>query len=158
MASQWHSLISQKVFLAKTLISQRDRADSIPAQEACWHGAVELSLRARSLVLIMITRFYQNKQSEPPNLEALRALFGDEVAEIAELEALAASGSNWWVHLSQLEHYQTHPPAAKKTVSDENIIAVAADTGPDRSSETLGQALTDLKHFIDALEERHSEW
>jgi len=158
MASQWHSLISQKVFLAKTLISQRDRADSLPAQEALWQGAVELSLRARALVLIMITRFYQDKQSEPQNLEALRALFGDEAAEIGELEALAASGSNWWIYLSQLERYQTRPPAAKKTVSDENIIAVAADTGPDRTSEALSQALTDLKHFIDALEERHSEW
>lgn len=158
MASQWHSLISQKIFLARTLLSQRDRSDSIPTQEALWQGAVELSLRARQLVLVMVARFYQDKQSEPASLEALRALLGDQVSEISELEGLAASGSNWWVYLSQLEHYQTRPPAPKKTVSDENIIAVAADTGPDRSSGTLGQALTNLKHFIDALEERHSEW
>lgn len=158
MASQWHSLVSQKVFLAKTLLSQRDQPDSIPTQEALWQGAVELSLRSRQLVLIMITRFYQDKQSEPQSLEALRVLLGDNIPEIADLETLSTSASNWWVYLSQLEHHQTRPPVAKKTVSDENIIAVAADTGPDRSSKALGQALADLKHFTDALEERHSEW
>lgn len=158
MASQWHSLIAQKIFLARTLLSQRDKSDSIPAQEALWQGAVELSLRARKLALVTVARFYQDKQSEPASLETLRALLGDGVSEIRELENLASGGSNWWVYLSQLEHYQSRPPTPKKTVSDENIIAVAADTGPDRSSETLGQALTDLKHYIDALEERHSEW
>lgn len=158
MASQWHSLVSQKVFLAKTLLSQRDRSDSVPAQEACWQGAVELTLRARQLVLVMIARLYQDKQSEPTSLEALRALLGDNSPEVAELESLSTSSSNWWVYLSELEHHQTHPPAPKKAASDENIIAVAADTGPDRSSPGLNQALADLKHFIDTLEERHSEW
>lgn len=158
MASQWHSLVSQKVFLAKTLLSQRDLADTTPAQEALWQGAVELALRARQLLLLAIARCYQDRQSEPQSLEALRSLLGDTVPEIAELEGLNAGGSNWWVYLGQLEHYQTRPPAAKKTVSDDNIIAVAADTGPDRSSKALSGALADLKHFTDALEERHSEW
>jgi hypothetical protein len=158
MASQWHSLVSQKVFLAKTLLSQRDRSDSLPTQEALWQGAVELALRSRQLVLVMIARLYQDKQSEPPSLEALRALLGDNSPELAELESLNTSSSNWWVYLSQLEHHQTRPPAPKKTASDENIIAVAADTGPDRSSSALNQALADLKHFTDTLEERHSEW
>lgn len=158
MASQWHSLVSQKVFLARTLLSERDQSDSVPGREALWQGAVELALRSRHLLLIMISRFYQDKKSEPENLDALRALLGDQVPEIAELEALSTGASNWWVYLSELEHYQTRPPVAKKTVSDENIIAVAADTGPDRTSKALGQALADLKHFTDALEERHSEW
>lgn len=158
MASQWHSLISQKIFLARTLLSQRDQSDSIPAQEALWQGATELSLRSRQLLLTMIARFYQDRKSEPKSLGALRELLGDEVPEIAELEALATGSANWWGYLEQLEHYQSRPAAPKKTISDENIIAVAADTGPDRSSRTLNQALTDLKQFTDALEERHSEW
>ncbi len=158
MASQWHSLISQKVFLARTLLSQRDRSDSIPLQEALWQGAVELALRSRQLVIIAIARFYQDKQSEPGNLEALRTLLGDKIPEISELEGLAEGASNWWVCLNQLERYQTRPPQTKKTVNEDNIIAVAADNGPDRSSEALAQALADLKHFTDALEERHSEW
>lgn len=158
MASPWHSLISQKVYLAGTLLSQRDRAESIPLQEALWQGAVEMSLRSRQLLLLMITRFYQDKQGEPGSLEELRVQLGDKIPEIAELDVLAKGASNWWVYLSQLEYYQTRPPTPKKTVSDENIIAVTADNGPDRSSKALTQALTDLKHYIDALEERHSEW
>lgn len=158
MASQWHSLVSQKIYLARTLLSQRDEAESVPLQEALWQGAVELSLRSRQSLLIMVTRFYQDKQSEPGTLEELRMQLGDEIPEIAELDSLAKNASNWWVYLSQLEYYQTHPPTPKKTVSDENVIAVAADNGPDRSSKALTQALTDLKHYIDALEERHSEW
>lgn len=158
MASQWHSLISQKVFLAKSLLNHHGSLDSVTDREACWQGAVELGLRARSLVLTMIARFYQDKQSEPKNLEALRTLLGDGIPEIAELDALTAGGSNWWAYLSQLEQYQTQPPKPKKTVSEDNIIAVAADTGPDRSPEALKQALADLKQFTDVLEERHSEW
>jgi hypothetical protein len=106
----------------------------------------------------MIARLYQNKKSEPVSLEALRSLLGETAPELTELEALSAGASNWWVYLSELEHYQTRPPAPKKAASDENIIAVAADTGPDRSSSALNQALADLKHFTDTLEERHSEW
>lgn len=158
MASQWHSLISQKVFLARTLLTQRDAADSRPVQEALWQGAAELAIRSRQLVLVMIARFYQDKKSEPVSLENLRALLGDDIPEIAELEALASGSSNWWLYLSELEHYLTRPPAAKKTVSDENIIAIAADNGPDRSSQTLVQALATIKQFTDVLEERHSEW
>jgi hypothetical protein len=158
MASQWHSLVSQKVFLAKTLLSQRDQADSVPTQEALWQGALELALRSRQLLLVMIARLYQDKKSEPASLEALRLLLDDNAPEVTELEALSAGASNWWVYLSELEQQQTRPPVPKKATSDENIIAVAADTGPDRSSSALSQALADLKHFIDTLEEGHSEW
>jgi hypothetical protein len=158
MASQWHSLVSQKIFLARTLLAQRDQSETVPGQEACWQGAVELALRSRQLLLVMIARMYQEKTSEPDSLDGLRSLLGDQIPEIAELEALASGGANWWVYLGELERYQTRPPVAKKTVSDENIIAIAADTGPDRTSKTLNGALTELKQFTDALEDRHSEW
>lgn len=158
MASQWHSLVSGKIYLARTLLAQHDEAESLPRKEALWQGAVELSLRSRQLLLIMVTRFYQDKQSEPGTLEEARVQLGDNTPEIAELDALARGTSNWWVHLNQLERYQSHPPAARKTVSDENIIAVAVDNGPDRSSKALTRSLTELKHYTDALEERHSEW
>ena len=158
MASQWHSLISQKIYLARTLLSQREETDSVPLQEALWQGGLELSLRSRQLLLVMLTRLYQVKQSEPGTLDALRAQFGDDIPEIAVLGTLANGASNWWVYLNQLEHYQTRPQTPKKNISEDNIIAIAADNGPDRSSKALIQALTDLKHYIDALEERHSEW
>lgn len=158
MASQWHSLISQKIYLARTLLAQRDSADSLQVQEGLWQGSAELALRSRKLVLVMIARFYQEKQAEPSGLDALQGLLGSDIPEVAELERMGGDNSSWWSYLGQVEHFLTRPRTTRKTVSDDNIIAVAADNGPDRSSKALGQALTDLKHFIDDLEERHSEW
>lgn len=50
------------------------------------------------------------------------------------------------------------PPATRKTVDTENIIAVSAETGPDRSAQALLKTLNAIKHFADDLEEQHSEW
>jgi len=158
MASQWYSLVSRKIYLARTLLVQLDEAESLPLQEALWQGAVELCLRSRQLLLVMVTRLYQDKHSEPGTLEEMRAQLGDNIPEIAEFDALANGTSNWWTHLDQLEYDQTRPPPAKKTVSDENIIAVAVANGPDRSAKALSRTLAELKHFIDTLEDRHSEW
>ncbi|MDK8463917.1 DUF6586 family protein [Marinobacter sp. SS13-12] len=158
MASSWHSLVSQKIFLARTLLGQLDGNDSVPAREALIQGAVELALRARKLVLVMVARMYQDKLGRPESLEALTELLGDEIPETAELNQLVNEAHSWWNHLEQLERHQGNPPAAKKTVSDENVIAVAADTGPDRSKQALEQTLSAIKHFTDTLEERHSEW
>ncbi|MDI9245923.1 DUF6586 family protein [Marinobacter sp. CHS3-4] len=144
--------------MAKSLLNQRDRTDSIPEQEACWQGAVELALRSRQLLMVMIARLYQDKQGEPHNLESLKTLLGDDIPEVSELESMALGAGNWWAYFDQLQRYQTRPPSPKKTVSDENIIAVAADYGPERSSEALNRALADMKNFTDVLEERHSEW
>jgi hypothetical protein len=60
--------------------------------------------------------------------------------------------------MEQLERLQSRPPATKKTVSSENIIAVSADTGPDRSATALLKTLNAVKHFADDLEDQHSEW
>ena len=158
MASQWHSLVSQKIFLARTLLGQLERNDSVPAREALLQGATELALRARKSTLVMIARLYQDKQGRPADIEALGKLVGDNSPEMAELEQLTNDGGSWWNHLEQLELHQGNPPASKKTVSSENVIAIAADTGPDRSRTALEQTLGAMKHFIDILEDRHSEW
>lgn len=158
MASQWHSLVSQKIFLARTLLGQLEQSDSVPAREALLQGATELALRARKSTLVMIARLYQDKQGRPADLDALGELVGDNSPEMAELEQLTHDRSSWWNHLEQLEQHQGNPPSSKKTVSNENIIAIAADTGPDRSRTALEQTLGAMKHFIDILEDRHSEW
>ncbi len=158
MASQWHSLVSQKIFLARALLGQLEQTEGVPAKEALLQGATELALRARKLALVMIARLYQDKQGQPEDLESLDKLIGNTSPELAELEQLARDRSSWWSHLEQLEHYQANPPATKKTVSNENVIAIAADTGPDRSRQALEQTLGAMKHFIDILEDRHSEW
>lgn len=158
MASSWHSLVSQKIFLARTLLGQLDENESVPVREALAQGSIELALRARKLVLVMIARMYQEKQARPDSLRALSELLGDEIPETAELNQLAGAANSWWNHLEQLEQHQGNPPTAKKTVSDENVIAVSADTGPDRSKPALEQTLNAIKHFTDTLEERHSWW
>lgn len=158
MASQWHSLVSQKIFLARTLLGQVESSSNVPEREALVQGSIELALRARALVLVMIARMYQDKQARPESIEALRELLGDRIPETMELEQLAGDSGSWWSHLEQLERHQGNPPATRKTVSDENVIAVSADPGPDRSRQALEQTLRAIKHFTDTLEERHSEW
>ncbi|WP_297792112.1 DUF6586 family protein [uncultured Marinobacter sp.] len=165
MASQWHSLVSQKLFLARTLLRQADsdtnaEVDSYRAlqREAAIQGAIELSLRARTLLLVMIARLYQQKNEEPESLTALSALLGTELPEVAELLTLAHQPGSWWNLLDQLETSQSTPPAARKTVSAENIIAISAESGPDRSTPALNTLLDALKQFADTLEDRHSEW
>ncbi len=170
MASQWHSLVSQKLFLAKTLLRQLDlpalAANGEPApeaeqalrREAAIQGAIELVLRSRKLVLVMIARLYQERNAEPESLEELAALIGADASEVDRLRNLARESGSWWNHLDQLEQSQSRPPATRKTVTDDNIIAVSAETGPDRSAAGLLRTLGALKHFADDLEEQHSEW
>ena len=158
MASQWHSLISQKIYLANVLLDQHSSDAPVTTREALWQGAAELGLRSRQLLMVMIARFYQAKKAEPKSFDELKATLGDSTPEITELEALGGASGNWWSYLNQIESHQQQPAAPKKTVSEENIIAIAADTGPDRSPQALKDALTELKHFIDVLEDRHSEW
>lgn len=163
MASQWHSLVSQKLFMARTLLQQADsdtEADSYRTlqREAAIQGAIELALRARKLLLVMIARLYQQKNEEPESLTALSALLGTELPEVNELLALAHLPGSWWNLLDQLETSQSKPPAARKTVSAENIIAISAESGPDRSTPALNTLLDALKQFADTLDDRHSEW
>lgn len=170
MASQWHSLVSQKLFLARTLLAQPNRpvaegegqpaneAEQALRREAAIQGAIELLLRSRKLLLVMIARLYQRKSEEPETLDELAALIGPEPNETGRLRELQQRPESWWNHLEQLERSQSRPPATRKTVSGENIIAVSADSGPDRSATALLKTLNAIKHFTDDLEERHSEW
>ena len=168
MASQWHSQVSQKLFLARVLVEQTEtalddsgglgQANSTLHREATRQGAIELLLRARKLLLVMVARLYQQRSAEPGTLDELAQLVGEESNDVARLRQLAGTASSWWNHLDQLEVSQSRPPATRKTVSAENIIAVSADTGPDRSTASLKQTLTAMKKFADDLEEQHSEW
>jgi hypothetical protein len=170
MASQWHSLVSQKLFLARTLLAQPNRpvaegegqpaneAEQALRREAAIQGAIELLLRSRKLLLVMIARLYQRKSEEPETLDELASLIGPEPNETGRLRELQQRSGSWWNHLEQLERSQSRPPATRKTVSGENIIAVSADSGPDRSATALLKTLNAIKHFTDDLEERHSEW
>ena len=170
MASQWHSLVSQKLFLARTLLGQLDRAtveseehapneaEQALRREAAIQGATELLLRSRRLLLVMIARLYQKKSEEPSTLDDLATVIGEEPSEVNRLREIEHRAGSWWNHLDQLEMAQSRPPATRKTVSTDNIIAVSADSGPDRSATALLKTLNAVKHFADDLEEQHSEW
>ncbi|AOY87191.1 hypothetical protein BKP64_02785 [Marinobacter salinus] len=171
MASQWHSLVSQKLFLARVLLEQigslaktEDDGRPVPEgertlrREAATQGAIELLLRSRKLLLIMIVRLYQDRTGEPASLNELASLVGEDPNEVVRLRELENRANSWWNHLDQLEMSQSRPAATRKTVSTENIIAVSADTGPDRSAAALKDTLGALKNFTDDLEEQHSEW
>lgn len=169
MASQWHSLVSQKLFLARTLLGQADHQPSASAvtpddparavrREASVQGAIELMLRARQLTLVMIARLYQKKAEQPVTLDDLARLVGPDASEVDGLRALARQPGSWWGHLDQLATAQSQPPAQRKTISAENIIAVSAESGPDRSTPALLATCAAIKQFVDHLEDQHSEW
>lgn len=163
MASQWYSLVSQKLYLAQVLLRQQAPLDShevLPAvvSEANSQAVAELLIRARNLLLTMVARLHQKKSANPKSLAELSALFEYDVQDISALQALADQPDSWWSRLEQIDRALGQPPATRKTVSDENIIAIATETGPDRSAEALEHIRAAMAAFARDLEERHSEW
>lgn len=158
MASQWYSLVTQKLFLARTLLEQADQTTEAARQEALRQGAIELMLRARRLFLAMIAHYHQKPQAAPATLDELAALVGARAPEVEQLAALAARAGNWWSHLDQLEAGQSRPPAPRKAATADNLIAVTGDSGPDRSTEELRKTLAAFRQFAQDLNEWHNEW
>lgn len=157
MSSEWHALVRQKLFLATQLLRLSASSSQATEREACLQGAIELALRGRQTMLALIARCYQQKQGNPESLEALQALVG-EIPELEQLTELSRVPGSWWQHLDQLEAELNAPPRQKKAVSADNIIAVSAAPGADRSEAALQRTLSGLKDFLDTLGERHSEW
>lgn len=157
MSAQWQSLVSQKIYLASQLATLARSQGTATEREACLQGAIELSLRARQLVLVLMARYHQEKQAMPASPEELIALIPD-TPDAEMLADVAHSPGSWWHHLGQLAIDQSQPPRQQKTVSEENIIAVSAASGPDRSAEGLLETLAAMKSFVTDLGERHAEW
>lgn len=158
MASEWYTLASQKLFLAETLLTIHQQTTDGISGEAALQGSMELALRARRHLLTLIAHCYQHQSARPGSLAELIALVGDDLPETGQLAALSQQPDSWWGHLEQLESSQASPRSRKKTVSSDNIIAVAVDTGPDRTAATLATTLTAMKQFMNTLTERHDEW
>ena len=166
MASQWFSLTSQKLYLAKILLAQLEQPieqaqvnpQSATRNEAVTQGVIELLLRARSTLMIMIAQHHQQKTSEPLSLEELKVRIPYQTQDLEDLDALQRSRTSWWSHLEQLEKAQTQPPSPKKSVSADNIIAVSAEDHADRSAKSLQNTLAAMSDFARAVEDRHNEW
>lgn len=157
MSAQWQTLVTQKIYLASQLATLSQNQATATEREACLQGAIELSLRARQLVLVLIARYHQEKQAMPASPEDLIALIaGTPDAEM--LADVSRTPGSWWQHLEQLALSQSQPPKQQKSVSEENIIAVSAASGPDRSADGLLDALAAMKSFVTDLGERHAEW
>lgn len=157
MSSQWQSLVSQKIYLATQLARSARNQASATEQEACVQGAIELALRARQLLLALVARYHQDKQAMPTSLTELSTLIADS-PDTEVLGELSRTQDSWWHRLDQLELSQSQPPKQQKTVSEDNVIAVSAAAGPDRSAEGLLDTLAAMKTFVNDLGERHAEW
>lgn len=157
MSSQWQSLVSQKIYLATQLVRSARNQASATEQEACIQGAIELSLRARQLLLALVARYHQDKHAMPTSLAELSTLIAD-TPDAEVLGKLSRTPDSWWHRLDQLELSQSQPPKQQKSVSEDNVIAVSAAAGPDRSAEGLLDTLAAMKTFVNDLGERHAEW
>lgn len=166
MASQWYSLVSQKLYLASTLLARlesdatNDNAgrNLTADKEALSQGATELLLRARQLLLVMIARCHQHKGETPGSLTELEALSLYDVHEVQLLKQLSETPESWWHHLDQLEAALSQPPVTRKNVTSENIIAISVEQGPDRSVAGLKKTLAEITRLARNIEDQHSEW
>ena len=159
MAPEWFSLVSQKLFLAEQLIDSSEHEDQPHSlREAQLQGAIELMARARQTLLCLVAQLYQQRQATPENLQELLERLEPEVPEYNELTALSQALDGWWLQLDALLQHQQRPPQKKKLVSDENIIAISVQTGPNRAKPALLAITHAMKSYLQALETRHAEW
>ncbi|HEV8078827.1 MAG TPA: hypothetical protein VGP45_10620 [Marinobacter sp.] len=158
MAAAWHSHLAGKLALAQALLKLAVNSNQPLQQEACKQGAIELMLRSRRLLLFTLAGCYQQRNGQPQSIDQLGKLIGTDAPEVQQRLALQAGADNWWNHLEQLEEVQNRPPATKKTVSNDNIIAITAAVGADRSLASVQASLSALKQFSVDVEARHSEW
>ncbi|WP_148862323.1 DUF6586 family protein [Marinobacter fonticola] len=158
MASQWPSFTKQKAFLASTLLRIADRQEHAAEREASIQGAVALLHEARTALLQLIAELYQVRHTSPRGLDELADLVAGESAEIGELRELAMRPGSWWQHIEVLTQTQRHPAQRKLSVEQDNLIAVSAESGPDRSTSALLNTAAGLKQYIEIILERHDEW
>lgn len=158
MASQWPSFTKQKVFLATTLIRVADRQAQATEREAAIQGAVALLTEVRTALLQLIADIYQVRNAAPRGLDELADLLAGDRAELEELRALATRPGSWWQHIEFLAQAQQRPGERKPPAEQENMIAVVADSGPDRSTAALLETATALKQYVEMILERHDEW
>lgn len=167
MASKWYSLVSQKLYLTRVLLTQLEQVDnhSLPAgqpptvaRQALAQASAEMLIRARRTLLVMVARCHQHKTAMPNTVAELKALFSYEVPDVLALEEMAADKTGWWAHVAQLDKALAEPAAPRKAVAEENLIAVAADEEADFSPQALERSRSAMASFARELEEQHSEW
>ncbi|MGP4844950.1 DUF6586 family protein [Marinobacter sp. 1Y8] len=159
MASDWPSFAKQKIYLASSLLRLSNGQTDAPAREAVIQGAIALLGEARKSLLGLIADAYQVRKAQPQTLDELETLLENTCAELEELRQIAGDHASWWQHIEQLTALQQRPAKVQnKAIAQDNLIAVSAVTGPDRSLDALQASAQALKHYIDSVVERHAEW
>lgn len=159
MASHWPSFTRQKLFLASTLFRMAGQQDHANGKEAAIQGGIALLEEARRALLKLIADTYQIRDQSPATLDALADCLAGDRIELDELRALATQPGSWWHQLEQLTRDQNRPGQRAATAPvEENLIAVAAQTGPDRTIPALLKTADGMKHYMEMILERHDEW
>lgn len=159
MASDWPSFAKQKIYLASSLLRLSTGQTDAPSRESVIQGAIALLGEARKSLLGLIADVYQVRNAQPQTLDELEALLDNNCAELEELRRLAGDHTSWWQHIEQLASRQQRPTkTSHKAAAQDNLIAVSADTGPDRSLDALQASAQALKLYIESIVERHAEW
>lgn len=162
MVTKWQSLTKQKLFLSGKLLALADEAqqtDDDPVRyRACLEGALALTLEGRSLLLTTVAAIYQKKADIITTLSGLTSQVGDDNTDYQDLMQLARRPDSWWSLLSHFEHGSLHPPKEQKSIPNDNIIAIAIETAPQLTIESLSAVNQAMSGWLTELCERHSEW
>ncbi|MEQ5834337.1 hypothetical protein J3364_04885 [Marinobacter sp. NFXS9] len=158
MASQWPSFTRQKLFLASTLFRLAEQQEHAVEREASIQGGIALLAESRQALLRVIADIYQARQQAPQSLDALADSIGGDRAEVEELRRLAMEPGSWWQQTEQLLSEQQRPTERKAPTEQENMIAIAAQNGPDRALPALQETAGGMKTYLEMVVERHDEW
>lgn len=157
MASGWPAFVKQKIYLASALIEIIEQQDTPSHREASVQGVVLLLDQARNALLALIADQYQQK-GQPESPEELAELIGNVEAEIGELRELRNTPGSWWGHIDTLLVLQQRPGTQKQPAAQDNMIAVATSSEPDRSVVALQRTARYLKQYLEMVVDRHDEW
>lgn len=161
MLTKWQSLTKQKLFLSRELLTLADTVQSKNAAaryRACLEGALALTLEGRSLLLTTVAAAYQKKDGIITTLSGLAAQVGDDSTEYQDLMQLARIPDSWWSLLNHFEYGALHPPKEQKSLPNDNIIAIAIETTPQLTIESLSAVNQAMTTWLAEVCERHSEW
>lgn len=163
MQNAWLTLSKQQVYLAQKLLLDKSRVEH-PATDdkaldlAIRHASILLLNAARQSLLSAVAFAHQQHKTEVLSLDSLRTLLGEDNADYSFLHDLTLQKDSWWSKLENLLHEILKPAKPQKTVTSDNIIAIAHDHAPDASTPQVLAIATALKADLHDFQERHHEW
>lgn len=161
LEADWCSLLREKLTMARQVVRLAGEGwhlNTTTANEGLIQAAVALLGEARMVLLKLVADTCQVEGFEGGSLAALQESVGDQPGEVRILETLAQDPESWWSHLDALLRVQRKPGRPVSTPRSEQLIAVASDAGPDRSTQAIQSTITGFKAYFEAFTERHDQW